>query len=151
MYTGFMHLHSTLRYVVILFLVLAIVFSIISLYTTEKYEKKHKITALIGLISCHIQFLLGWIMYFMSGFYTFWTVENFMKDKYLRFWALEHPLTMTLGIILVTSGYSIAKRKSLHSAKLKNQIIFFTLGLILILISVPWPFREVIGRGWLAM
>jgi heme A synthase len=146
MYTGFLHLHSSLRYLVLIFLLLAIVFAL----TSKTYEKKNKMTALFALIFSHIQFLLGWVMYFMSGISSYWGIEGFMKDKFLRFWALEHPITMTLGIILITAGYSISKRKTADNEKLKPIYIFYTLGLILILASIPWPFREVIGRGWFA-
>ncbi len=144
MYTGLLHLHSSLRYLVIIFVLLSIIFAL----TSKSYEKRHKITSLLGLIFSHIQFILGWAMFFIGGMVSFWKSDEFMKEKYLRFWALEHPLAMTLGIVFVTLGYGISKRKADHKVKLRSIYIYYTIGLILILAVVPWPFREVIGRGW---
>jgi len=61
-----------------------------------------------------------------------------MKDKNLRFWTVEHTSTMVLGIILITIGYSKAKRLSDAVAKHKSLAIFYGIGLLLILSRIPW-------------
>jgi hypothetical protein len=72
-----------------------------------------------------------------------------MKDKMLRFWAVEHIAVMILSILIITVGNAMAKRATTDGEKFKKIFIYFTIGLILILISIPWPFLQTgAGRGW---
>jgi len=61
-----------------------------------------------------------------------------MKDSGLRLYFLEHPLMMIIAIVLITMGYS--KAKKIADAKKANQtvMIFYILGLLLILSRIPW-------------
>jgi len=54
---------------------------------------------------------------------------------------------MILAIILITVGYSTAKRAGTSLAKHKKIAIYYGIGLLLILASIPWPFRG-LGAGW---
>ena len=66
-----------------------------------------------------------------------------------RFRALEHPLGMIIAILLITIGYGKIKRADTDAAKFRALKIFYGLALLLILISIPWPFREgMAGYGW---
>ena len=65
-----------------------------------------------------------------------------MKNKFYRFFWIEHPLFMIIAIALI----SIARRK----AKALNYSATFWLllvALLMILVAVPWPFREIVGEG----
>ncbi len=107
--------------------------------------------SLFSLISVHIQLLLGLVLYFISP-----VVKNAMasgmgeamKDVAQRFWLVEHLVGMIIGIALITIGRIAAKKASDDSAKFKKVLIYFTLGLLVIIASIPWPFRETLGRGW---
>jgi hypothetical protein len=67
-----------------------------------------------------------------------------MKDKFLRFYWVEHPVTMILAILLITLAYGAGKR-----GDYKRVFWFFLLSLIIILVNIPWPFREIVGRALL--
>jgi hypothetical protein len=54
---------------------------------------------------------------------------------------------MIIAIILVTIGHAKAKRASEPAKKHKTILLFYAIGLILILASIPWPFRQ-LGAGW---
>ncbi|NQD71476.1 hypothetical protein HP439_12155 [Sphingobacterium shayense] len=129
------HLHSTIAIVLLLALVIVLIITLINYLGNKPYNRK---IALIGFISAHIQLLLGLVLYFISplGVQAF-SSEN-MKNSLSRLYFLEHPLMMVIGIVLITIGYS--KAKKLTDAKKANQtiLIFFGLGLILILSRVPW-------------
>jgi Na+/H+ antiporter NhaC len=58
---------------------------------------------------------------------------------------MEHPLTMILAIVLITLGYGMSKKSVSDADKFKKAFRYFLVALVLILISIPWPFRE-IGR-----
>jgi len=159
MATGLLHIHSALRWVVLILMIATIADSAIRMYRPFKeserklalFESERKL-ALFALISLHTQFLIGILLYFFSpkmqhifsnrG-------EDIMGDSTLRFLVVEHPIMMLIAVILVTVGYSRAKRQSEHWAKHRMTFFYYLAALILILLSIPWPFREVgLGRGW---
>ena len=72
-----------------------------------------------------------------------------MKNALLRFFAVEHLIGMLIAIILIHVGYSYSKKNIPDSVKHKRTLVFFGLALLVILISIPWPFRLVgSGRAW---
>lgn len=135
MLTGMKHLHSTLAVILLLALVVAIVITLVNLNGKKPYNRK---IALLGLISAHLQLIIGFIIYFVSplGLQSF-SGEN-MKNSLSRLYFLEHPLMMLIGIILITVGYSKAKRQVDSQKANKTVLIFYIIGLIFILSRIPW-------------
>jgi hypothetical protein len=58
-----------------------------------------------------------------------------------RFWAIEHITGMLIAIILITIARGKAKVLNYNAAAW-----LYLIALIIILATVPWPFREGIGR-----
>lgn len=107
--------------------------------------------SLFSLISCHIMLLLGFALYFVSPIVQsgLMNMGSAMKDPVLRFWTVEHLSVMIIGIILITVGRVRLKKLDNDAAKHKNIVIFFGIGLLLILSRIPWPFMEgFANRGW---
>jgi signal transduction histidine kinase len=150
MITGLNHLHSSFRYLVLLFIVLAIVDAIIGLTSGKSYKKQSKLFALLGLITSHIQLVVGLALYFMGGrgLNVILTAEGFMKSSELRFYAVEHISMMLIAIVLVTVGYSKAKRIESSKKKFRTILIFYGIALVLIFIMIPWPFMRSFG-SWM--
>ena len=73
---------------------------------------------------------------------------SMMKDKFYRFFWMEHPLTMILAIVMITLGYGVAKKAIPDETKYRKAFWFFVIALLLIFIGMPWPFRELVGRPW---
>ena len=72
-----------------------------------------------------------------------------MKDSVARFYAIEHTTGMLLAIILIHLGYSYGKKSVPDSQKHRRVLLYFILALLILLISIPWPFRAVgAGRTW---
>lgn len=132
------HMHSGLRWVVLLLLIYAIINAARSM-SSGKYLKKDKMVNLFTMISLHVQLLIGLILYFISPKVTFF--DGWMKDSMTRFFVLEHISLMILAIAIVTIGRSRAEKK-LEGTRNKHRAILITyvIGLILILASIPWPF-----------
>jgi uncharacterized membrane protein len=140
------HTHSGLRWVVLILMLLAIVNSLIS----RNYEKKHKMINLFAMISLHTQLLIGLILYFISPRVKF--VEHWMSSKVaggaFRFYNLEHISLMIIAIILVTIGRKIAEKQATDIDKHKKIRAFYTIALVIIIASIPWPFRTALGGAW---
>jgi NADH:ubiquinone oxidoreductase subunit 2 (subunit N) len=109
------------------------------------YAKSDRLVNMFAMVSLHIQLVIGLILYFTSVKVSF--VEGWMKNQLLRFYGMEHILLMIIAIVLVTIGHAKAKRASEPSKKHKTILLFYAIGLILIIASIPWPFRQ-LGAGW---
>lgn len=112
----------------------------------NSYEKKDKMINLFAMIMLHTQLLIGFIVYFMSPKVQF--TEGWMKNSMLRFFGMEHLLLMVLAIVLVTIGRKKAEKSTNPAEKHKKIAVWYTIGLILILAGIPWPFREALGGAW---
>ncbi|MDQ3072524.1 MAG: hypothetical protein M3Q97_04565 [Bacteroidota bacterium] len=138
MYTGFKHLHSYLAYLLLALLLFAILYTAYCWIAKKPFLKSNRIVALLGLIAAHTQFLAGLILYFLSpvGFTNL--SGDAMKNSMSRLYVLEHPLIMLIAVVLVTIGYSKAKRLTVDSKKYRTIVIFYLIGLLLMLSRIPW-------------
>lgn len=138
------HAHSGLRWLLLLALIGAIVVSFKKMKAGEQFNSKVKLLGLLTLIFAHIQLLLGIVLYFISDKVQF--IDGFMKNKVYRFYDLEHPVGMIIAITLITMGYSKSKKASSDKAKLRKIFLFYTIALVIILATIPWPFRGLGGN-----
>lgn len=150
MYQGLLHLHSLLRWIILILLVVNIVRHFSA--SNNPFTATDKKLGLFLMIAAHTTLLLGLYQWF-SGATGFQNIQNLgmaavMKDSAARYWAVEHMVGMIIGIILITIGRSVAKKDLPDSLKHKRSAILFTLALVIILVSIPWPFRVGIGRPW---
>lgn len=147
---GILHLHNFMRWAVLIFGVWTIFQSMGGMSGGKAFTDKNKRIAMFFMISCDIQLLLGLVLYFIGP----WGIKNIqnmgmgevMKDSVSRFYAMEHNLMMLIAIALVHIGYSAAK-KGEDSKKFKKLFWFSLIAIIIMLISIPWPFREGVGRA----
>lgn len=142
MYTGLVHLHNLLRWVVLIALLVAI----IKLVLKKDALKASKVL----LISAHTTLILGLYQYFFGnvGFQLIKSatggMKDVMKDAASRFWGVEHAVSMILAITFITIGHVKYKK----TGKPNPTQVFFVLALILILLMTPWPFKAGVGRPW---
>jgi membrane protein DedA with SNARE-associated domain len=111
----------------------------------KEYTPSDKKVALFALIFTHIQLLLGFGLYFISPLVSF--EEGAIKNEILRFYTVEHFSMMIIAIALITIGFSLSKRASESITKFKRVAVFYLIGLLIMLSSIPWPFR-ISGAGW---
>ncbi|MDD2793796.1 MAG: hypothetical protein PHD73_11500 [Sediminibacterium sp.] len=152
MQTGLLHLHNFLRWVILLL----VVYSLLKAYAGWKGKKAFapgdKKTWLFAMIAGHITLLLGLYQVAFGRYGMFTTTlpegTSVMKDRFFRFFWVEHPVMMILAIVFITLGHGMAKKQVADDVKYKKAFLFFLLALIFILAGVPWPFREIIGRPY---
>ena len=136
MYTLIQKFHSGWAYLALLLLVVAVIVSVLGLFSKKEFTSGNRKMALFALITVHVQLLVGLILYFLSpiGF----AMLGEMKDKAIRLTSLEHPLINIIAIILITIGWSKHKKALNSESKFKSITIFYSLGLLLILSRIPW-------------
>ena len=142
MYEILKHTHSGLRWVALILILLAIYNSI----TAKEFGKRQKLINLFSMVSLHTQLILGLVLYFNSPLVRFY--QGWMKDAEDRFYGMEHVAGMLIAIALITVGYVKSKKGTTPAEIYKPIKLFYIIGLILILASIPWPFRANLGGGW---
>jgi hypothetical protein len=140
MYNGLLHLHSLLRWVILIVAVLAIY----QAFTKSAGLKK---TSLWLLIAAHTTLLIG-IYQWVAGNLGLKLIQasgmgEVMKNAAARFWAVEHFTGMLIGIVLITIARGKVKKDNYKAASW-----LYLIALLIILVTIPWPFRAGIGRGW---
>lgn len=140
MYTGLLHSHSTLRYVVLLLLVLVVAKSLIGLLNKKPFDKGDERFTLWLMIGTHVQLLVGVLLYFNSPNVKFGSET--MKDAMIRYWTVEHSVIMIIAVVLITLARTTTKRMTDDKAKHKRVFIMSSLALVLILVAIIMS-----GRG----
>jgi hypothetical protein len=142
-------LHNLFRWLILIFGFWTLISAISGLSSKRIYSANDGRASLFFMISMDIQLLLGLALYFIGGWYAgFSDMSATMKDPMVRFFTVEHSLMMIIAWILVHAGRASVKKAFNSGGKFKKTLIFFGIALLLILIAIPWPFREVITRPW---
>lgn len=139
MYNILKESHNGIGMVLLFLLLIIIIFILVKFLLKKPLNKPVKIAALIGMITVHIQILIGFLLYFKSPL----GLANFsgesMGHTISRFYIVEHPIGMILAAILITIGYKVIKKTDLSDpAKFKRLLIYYTLGFGIIAYLIPW-------------
>lgn len=150
MVTGLLHLHSVLRWVILILLLVAILQSWKARSSKLPFTQGNRKTALFLLISTHLNLLIGLYQLFAGRFgilnASLPEGESLMKNAFFRFYWIEHPFGMIVAVALITIGYSKVKKSANSNTFNGAPFILFLLALIIILATIPWPGRLDIGR-----
>ena len=138
------HAHSGLRWLFLVIIIFAIVNAIRKWKSGDKFGAKDKLLNIITIALTHTMGIIGIVLFFISPKIQF--TEGFMKNDQIRFYLTQHTFGMVLAIILITIGYSKAKKAAKDSVKFRKTAVWFTISLLIVLISIPWPFWEVGGE-----
>ncbi len=142
-------LHDLLRWFIVIFAFWTIFSSISGLMNKSPYTKSANLSNLLFMIFMDMQVVFGFILYFNNGWFErLKHLGDNMKDTFLRFFTIEHWLLMIIAWVLVHAGRTVVKKSSTPHAKYKKTLIYFGIAFLLILIAVPWPFREALARPW---
>ncbi len=144
-YTILQASHSGTRWLVLFFLIITLLTAMINWQYGKSYTKSDRRWSLLTLIFAHIQLVMGLVLYFISPKVAF--TPDVMENEISRFYTVEHFSLMLLAIIVITVGYSRAKRAGTDIKKFKTTFYFFLIALVLLLIGIPWPFQNY-GAGW---
>jgi len=142
MYTGLLHTHSALRYVVLLGLIIVLITSLLGWLNRRAYTATDNKLSLILFIATHTQLLVGIVLYFLSPFVKFG--QTTMSDKMTRYWSVEHIFGMLVAVVLITLARSTSKRMSDATDKHKRMFIFNFVALVVIVVIIAMGDRRII-------
>lgn len=144
MYSTLLILHSVLRYVVLILIIILVFKSLAGWMNRSAYTPTDNKLSLFTLILTHIQLLLGLVLYFVSPFVAF--SSETMKDPLARYWTVEHITIMLIAIVLITIARSTSKKLPDGVARHRRLFILNAIALTLILAGIFLS-----GRGFLGM
>jgi uncharacterized membrane protein YozB (DUF420 family) len=140
MYSTILSLHSTLAYAALGVLLLAVINAILGVTSKSLFKTKDRSISLVALIICHVQLVVGLLLYIVSDKFEQWSLlgMKIMKNSELRQLLVEHPITNIIAIVLITIGWSKHKREESNNGKFKKIALFYLLGLVLLLAMIPY-------------
>ncbi len=140
MYIGLLHLHNAARWLVLIAAVIAIVVAVAGFVRGARWGRSAKLSGLAYLVTMDAQLLIGLLLYGVSPLVraAMGDMSMAMSDTQLRFYLIEHALLMVVAVVMVHAGYALAKRASSARAAYLRAIPFYLLGLVLVLVAIPW-------------
>jgi len=141
MYTGFLHVHDTLRWLLLISLVVTLVKYLAGWMGNQPWKKLDNVLGIVFTSLMDLQVLTGLILYFFLSPITKMAFSNFgaaMKDTGLRFYAVEHFSMMLIAVVLVHIGRAKSKKAKTDIGKFRIASIFFLIALVLMLAAIPW-------------
>src|SRR5690606_24139022 len=93
------------------------------------------------VISLDLQLLLGLLLYVVLSPITtsgFRDLGAAMSNSGVRFFLVEHALTMVVAVVLGQIGRTMSRRATDDQTKARTAAIFYTLALVAILLGMPW-------------
>ncbi|WP_306567764.1 hypothetical protein [Flavobacterium lindanitolerans] len=150
MYQTLTFLHSTLRWLVLISLIVALYKAYRCYFQKTAFTKTDNAIRHWTATIAHLQLMVGMTLYFQSPIIKYF-LKNFSAAKEnfdLLFFGLIHSSLMLIAVIIITIGSAMAKRKTLDNEKFKTMLIWYGLALFLIFIAIPWPFSPFANRPY---
>jgi hypothetical protein len=150
MYQTLLALHSLVRWLVLASLMFAMFRAYRGWLTNREFTGFDNSLRHWTATIAHMQLLLGLCLYFISPIIDYF-LHNFkdaVHQREIRFFGMEHSLMMLIGIIIITIGSAKAKRKQTDFEKFKAMAIWFSIGFLTILSSIPWAFSPLTSRPY---
>ena len=146
LYQALVHVHSIGRWIVLLLLIFAVLNSLIA--GSRPFIRSDNRLGLLLTIFADLMLLIGIALWYFGprGYQLIQntgSMSDVMKDATTRFYVVEHALGMLIAIVLIHIGKAQAKKGISDRAKHRRTMIFYLLALLIIAVSIPWPFRVV--------
>ncbi|WP_080240234.1 hypothetical protein [Spirosoma rigui] len=150
MYQTLLIIHSLVRWLVLVTLVYALVNACIGYSRKRPFTKADDAVRHWTATTAHIQLILGATLYFnspvISAFFARFSTS--IQSASTAFFGIIHALTMFVAILIITIGSALAKRQTVDRDKFRTLLIWFSIGLVLILLAIPWPFSPLANRPY---
>ena len=151
MYSTVLALHSLVRWLVLISLLFSIFLAYKGWFTKKNFSRFDNSVRHWTATIAHIQLVLGLWLYFISPIINYFLhhYKEAVHEREIRFFGMEHSVMMLTAIVIITIGSAKAKRKLTDKEKFKTMAIWFTVALLIILISIPWAFSSFASRPYL--
>ncbi|MGA0555947.1 hypothetical protein ACO2Q8_04800 [Larkinella sp. VNQ87] len=151
LYSGLLALHSFVRWLVVVAIVLTLLRSFRGWLRQKPYTRADAGLRSAATSLTHLQLLLGFGLYFNSPIVSYFRQDVRQNLRYpeLAFFGVYHISLMVIAVVVLTFGSSLGKRAATDTLKHRTVALYFLAGTLLILMAVPWPFSPFVQRPWL--
>lgn len=151
MYIYLLFFHSVFRWLVLISLLFALFRSLRGWLTRSVFSKFDDLVRHVTATISHIQLTIGYVLYFNSPLIAYFrsNYSEAVSQFDFKFFGMIHITLMTIAIFVITIGSSMAKRQAADHAKFKIMTLFLAAALLLIFVSIPWPFSPLANRPYL--
>ncbi len=134
-YNFLLQFHSGWAYLVLILTVIMLLAAVYHFVTKKPLHRNIRKVFFYTVLSFHIQFLVGLIMYIMSPkIQAIWESGEAMSNKASRLLAVEHPAMMFTAVILITIANAKLKKSETVAV---SPLIFLVLALVCFYM-IPW-------------
>jgi len=137
-------LHSGLRYIVFILVLVSIIQSLLGWLSQKPYTELNRKINLFSLISMHTQLLVGIVIFFLSPLVMF--NSGTMKNDVTRYFSVEHWVGMLIAIVLITVGYSKSKKLILPESKHRIVAIYNIVAFLIVIGTIVAGHLPVLGN-----
>lgn len=143
MYAVVLFLHSWLRWIVVALGLLAVFSAFRARSSGRDYSRQDDRRGLFFVIALDVQVTLGLTMYLFLSPITrlgFQDPGAAMRSSVLRFFLIEHVVSMSLALIAAHVGRVRVRRAQNHADKHQRAASGALIALLCVFVGIPWPF-----------
>lgn len=134
-YNFLLQFHSGWAYLVLILTIIMLLAAVYHFATKKPLHRNIRKVFFYAVLSFHIQFLVGLIMYIISPkIQAIWESGEAMSNKASRLLAVEHPAMMFTAVILITIANAKLKKSETVAV---SPLIFLILALVCFYM-IPW-------------
>lgn len=137
-------LHNLFRWAVVVLMVYALGRMVGGLVQKREFTGQDRKSLSWFAISMDVQLLLGLVLYISNGWWS--TLPGGMSQSAVRFFAVEHLFMMVIAWVLAHVAAHGARASRLASAHFKRGALLTGITVLVILLSIPWPWAASHGR-----
>lgn len=141
MYPIVLAAHNIIRWIVLILGVIVVVRALIGWFGKREWTDTDRKLGVYFTSAIDVQLLLGLLLFLFLSPITQEMFRNFsqaMSNPGMRFFGLEHTVSMVLAVVFAHLGSLFSKRASESAAKFRTASIWYGLALIVILLGMPW-------------
>lgn len=141
LYLPIKEFHSGLRWIILALAAIVVIKYLAGWVGKKRFTSLDNKLSLFYVSALDIQLLLGLVLYFFLSPVTLSAIQfggYAIDDPNVRFYAMEHPVTMVLAIIIAHIGRVMVKRSKTDHAKFMRGTLMFGLSVIFMLSRMPW-------------
>ena len=141
MYPVVLAIHNIVRWVVLILGIIVVVRGLLGWFGKREWSTTDRKLGVYFTSSIDVQLLVGLILYVFLSPLTTSAFRDFgavMSNDGLRFFAVEHSVTMLLAVVFAHLGGVYSKRASASKDKFRMAAIWYGLALIAVLLGMPW-------------
>lgn len=143
MYVLTLYLHSYVRWLVLIAALVVLVRALRGWLGRRDWTAADDRAGQLFTVTMDVQVLLGLALYVgLSPLVAaaLRTMATTMRDSALRFFAVEHIAAMVVALVLAHVGRARSRRAADALARHRRAAIWYGLSILLMLVSIPWPF-----------